>query len=63
MKTVDFKIWLERTFFEYKQECFLNGEQVKSLQEYFGKYKYWLKREFRHQQKMDKSTVDSNVGV
>lgn len=51
MKTVEFRIWLERKFFEYKQECFLNREQEKSLQEYFGKYKYWLKREYRHQMK------------
>lgn len=60
MKPSNFRIWLERKFFEYKDECSVNKEQDKTLREYFGKYKYWLKREFRHQQKMDKQTVDSN---
>lgn len=54
MKPSNFRIWLERKFFEYKDECSVNKEQDKTLREYFGKYKYWLKREFRHQQKMDK---------
>lgn len=45
-----FRYWLREKWFEYLAECEAYREQpVLSVEVYFQKYKYWLKREYRHQ--------------
>jgi len=53
-----FELWLQRIWFENKQEHDEFGEPTLTMQEYFAKYKYWLKRKFREQQKEE--SHDSN---
>ena len=46
-----FRIWLQEMWFTHQSECEGWGQPVNyNLSEYFAKYKYWLKREYRHQQ-------------
>jgi hypothetical protein len=47
-----FRYWLQEMWMKHKDE-YLNMRQVvpeTDLAQYFQKYKYWLKREYRHQQ-------------
>jgi hypothetical protein len=50
MKETPFKLWLVRTYMEYKDETITYGLPVCDAATYFHMYKYWLKREFKHQQ-------------
>jgi len=45
-----FKNWLRDMWFQYREECELYKQQpVLDSAQYFKMYKYWLKREYRHQ--------------
>jgi hypothetical protein len=50
MKTTPFRLWLQRTYMEHKDEATTYGFPVCDAATYFRMYKFWLKREFRHQQ-------------
>ena len=47
-----FRIWCREMWFQHMDECLAweGHEPTATPQEYFNKYKYWLKREYRHQQ-------------
>lgn len=47
-----FRRWLQEMWFDHLDELMTIGQPLPhyTLQEYFAKYKYWLKREYRHQQ-------------
>ena len=49
MKNSNFRYWLEQMWRENRSEREFFNEQPQSLTEYFNKYKYWLKREFKYQ--------------
>lgn len=46
-----FRIWLQNKWFEHLDELDSLGlkEPDYDIKHYFNKYKYWLKREYRHQ--------------
>lgn len=44
-----FKLWLMRIYMEHKDEASTYGLPVCDAATYFRMYKYWLKREYRHQ--------------
>jgi hypothetical protein len=47
---MDFRYWLRQKWYEYTAECEAYGQApVLDPNQYFQMYKYWLKREFRHQ--------------
>ena len=50
-KRSHFRQWLNVIWFEHKQEVFLwtTKDTDYSLADYVAKYKYWLKREYKHQ--------------
>ena len=49
-----FRAWLQEMWFQHQTEREDWGQPVNyNLQEYFAKYKYWLKREYRYQQGVD----------
>ena len=52
MKPTDtpFKLWLMRIYMEHKDEASTYGLPVCDAATYFRMYKYWLKREYKHQQ-------------
>ena len=46
-----FRHWLHEKWLEHQDELESYGQTLSyDLKEYFTKYKYWLKREYRHQQ-------------
>lgn len=48
-----FRVWLQEMWYEHLDELQVIGQTPNAkytLKEYFNKYKYWLKREYRHQQ-------------
>jgi len=49
MKESLFRTWLTNLWRENCREHEEYGELPYSLQEYWARYKYWLKREYRHQ--------------
>jgi hypothetical protein len=50
IKDTPFKLWLMRTYMEHKDESSNYGLPVCDAATYFRVYKYWLKREYKHQQ-------------
>lgn len=50
-KVSNFRIWVEMIWRENREERLVWHEDKQSLDQYFKKYKWWLRREFRHQQK------------
>lgn len=44
-----FKLWLQRIYMEHKDEACTYGFEPCDAATYFRMYKYWLKREYRHQ--------------
>lgn len=49
MKSTDFRTWLQRIYMEHKDEAQSYGLPTCDADTYFRMYKYWLKREFKHQ--------------
>ena len=47
-----FRLWLEHTWEKNCQEHEMFRELPYTRPEYFRKFKYWLKREYRYQQKL-----------
>lgn len=45
-----FQIWLQRIYMDHKDEAQTYGLQTCDAATYFRMYKWWLKREYRHQQ-------------
>lgn len=45
----NFKLWLMRIYMEHKDEASIYGLPVCDAATYFRMYKYWLKREYKHQ--------------
>ena len=47
-----FRIWLQERWYEHLDELDSIGQKCDyNVSDYFNKYKYWLKREYRHQMK------------
>ena len=57
---MSFRLWLQEKWFEHCDELAGYGQAINyTSQEYFNKYKYWLKREYQHQQKQAKDLCES----
>ena len=51
MNASNFRRWLQHMWHDHQTESEGYGQPVSyNLKEYFARYKYWLKREYRHQQ-------------
>lgn len=50
-----FRHWLSEMWIKHKDEYLEIGHTLpeKDLAQYFQKYKYWLKREYRHQMRSE----------
>ena len=45
-----FRQWLQEQWFLHKEELEVFGQKCDyDIKYYFNKYKYWLKREYKHQ--------------
>lgn len=44
-----FRYWLQQMWMQHKDELEQFGQQCDyDIKDYFGRYKYWLRREYRH---------------
>ena len=50
----NFRLWLQRMYMDHKDEANSYGFPTCDAVTYFRMYKYWLKREYRHQQEQSK---------
>lgn len=55
-----FRSWLEDLWRDNCSEHDDYNEPRYTLQEYFAKYKWWLRREYRHQQTLKESNDRTN---
>jgi hypothetical protein len=49
-----FQIWLQRIYMDHKDEANAYGFLTCDAANYFRMYKYWLKREYKHQLEQSK---------
>jgi hypothetical protein len=52
MKLSKFRLWVQNIWMDNREEHFQSNELPYTMQEYWDKYKYWLKREYQHQIKV-----------
>lgn len=48
-----FRRWVQELWYQNCEEHLTYGESPYKMQEYWNKYKYWLKREYQHQKAID----------
>ena len=48
-----FRLWVHELWYENREEHLTYREDPYTIKQYWDKYKYWLKREFKHQRKKD----------
>ena len=44
-----FRIWVKDIWYQNCEEHLTYGEDPYTIKQYWEKYKYWLKREYKHQ--------------
>jgi|APGre2960657468_1045069.scaffolds.fasta_scaffold31154_1 hypothetical protein len=54
-KDSHFRSWVRNLWYENRDEHNFFNQQGYSLEEYFNRYKYWLKREYQYQQRQQKN--------
>lgn len=45
-----FRRWVQELWYENSEEHLTYGEDPYTIKQYWDRYKWWLKREYRHQQ-------------
>lgn len=69
MKFSKFRAWTHQLWVENCEEHFAHAEPILDAKEYFQRYKFWLKREFRYrcrleqQRFLDKQTIDQKISA
>jgi hypothetical protein len=48
-QTSSFRHWVNELWMENREERLLYGEDPATIKQYWDTYKYWLKREYKHQ--------------
>lgn len=48
-RTRSFRHWVNEIWMENREERLLYGEEPATITQYWERYKYWLKREYKHQ--------------
>lgn len=46
-----FRSWVHNIWLDNREERLTYGQDPATMNEYWNKYKYWLKREYKHQLK------------
>ena len=60
MKTSHFRNWVQNIWYENTEEHLTFHEKPYTIKEYWQRYKYWLKREYRHQHGKEKTNETQN---
>lgn len=54
-KSSDFRLWVNKMWYEHLLELDGYGQPITyTSQDYFKKYRFWLKREYQYQQRMQR---------
>lgn len=53
MKTSEFRNWVRNLWLENCEEHLTFSETPYTMTEYWNRYKYWIKREYRYQRRQD----------
>lgn len=48
-----FRLWVQRIWMENSEEHLTYNENPYTIKQYWEKYKWWLRREYRHQQRKE----------
>jgi hypothetical protein len=48
-RTSAFRHWVNELWMENREERLLYGEEPATITQYWERYKFWLKREYKHQ--------------
>ena len=51
MKTSTFRMWVQEIWYKNTEEHLTFGEDPYTIKQYWDTYKWWLKREYKHQQR------------
>jgi hypothetical protein len=51
--TTRFRLWVQRIWMDNCEERLIVGEDPVTINQYWNNYKYWLKREYKHQQRQN----------
>jgi hypothetical protein len=51
--TTAFRLWVQRIWMENCDERLTVGQDPVTISQYWNTYKYWLKREYKHQQRQN----------
>jgi hypothetical protein len=46
-----FRLWVQEIWRENCEERLTFGQDLSTMKQYWNNYKWWLKREYRHQQR------------
>ena len=46
-----FRLWVQNIWFDNCEERLTVGQDPSTIKQYWNSYKWWLRREFRHQQR------------
>lgn len=50
----NFRAWVQELWMQNSDERLLYGQNPATIKQYWNTYKWWLRREFRHQQRKEK---------
>lgn len=50
LKISKFKLWVQELWMQNREERLTYGEDPATMKQYWDTYKWWLRREYRHQQ-------------
>ena len=56
-QTSSFRRWVNNLWIDNCEERLLYNQDPATIREYWNKYKYWLKREYKHQLKSNKNEI------
>ena len=48
-----FRLWVQRIWMDNCEERLTVGQDPVTIKQYWNNYKYWLKREYKHQQRQN----------
>jgi hypothetical protein len=51
--TTSFRLWVQRIWMDNCEERLTVGLNPVTIKQYWNTYKYWLKREYKHQQRQN----------
>ena len=46
-----FRLWVQQIWMENREERLTYGEEPATIKQYWNTYKWWIRREYRHQER------------